>query len=324
MSTIRGEVHIKQFTRWLVKDRRASDDPLAHVAMLNVSIDRRHDRQSFALDADPATVTVLAACSKHRREDVLPLHPRLVVLLRPWLASKPAGQPVWPGNWATGKEAGAMLKYDLKAAGIPYVDESGRHADFHALRHTFIPNMVQAGGPPKAAQSLARHSTIDLTMNVYTSLTVHDQASALASLPPVPPLDRTEVGAAVLRATGMDGPEKVPTGVPSGAETGAVLPASPALRLAPDCTEAKEPRRTDALTPERGKTIRTKLHHAASGCTRGDARGPSRIRTGDGGFAIRCLTTWLRGRGERWSALWNRSPQRGERQSGTRRITALP
>ena len=25
-------------------------------------------------------------------------------------------------------------------------------------------------------------------------------------------------------------------------------------------------------------------------------RGPSRIRTGDGGFAIHCLTAWLRGR----------------------------
>src|SRR6266403_1194953 len=28
----------------------------------------------------------------------------------------------------------------------------------------------------------------------------------------------------------------------------------------------------------------------------GSGRGPSRIRTGDGGFAIHCLTAWLRGR----------------------------
>jgi integrase len=117
---------------------------------------------------------VQAAYSKHRRQDVLPLHPSLVVLLRPWLASKPANGPVWPGNWAKGKEAGVMLRHDLEAAGIPYVDENGRYADFHALRHTFITNMVKSGVSPKAAQSLARHSTIDLTMNVYTSLTVHD------------------------------------------------------------------------------------------------------------------------------------------------------
>src|SRR5436305_13602476 len=101
-----------------------------------------------------------------------------------------------------------MLKQDLAAASIPYVDESKRYADFHALRHTFITNMVKSGVSPKAAQSLARHSTIDLTMNVYTSLTVHDQASALASLPPIPSLGPTDSRPDALRATGTDGPEK--------------------------------------------------------------------------------------------------------------------
>jgi len=32
-------------------------------------------RVSFALDASPPTVTVQAGCSKHRRQDVLPLRP---------------------------------------------------------------------------------------------------------------------------------------------------------------------------------------------------------------------------------------------------------
>jgi integrase len=313
---------IKQFTRWLVKDRRASDDPLAHVAMLNVSVDRRHDRrpfsdvelatvlkaanegpavrrmsgpdramlyavavytglraselasltpESFDLDADPATVTVLAAYSKHRWEDVLPLHPSLNALLRPWLASKPAGQPVWPGNWAKGKEAEAMLKYDLEAAGIPYVDESGRYADFHALRHTFITNMVKSGISPKVAQSLARHSTIDLTMNVYTSLTVHDQASALASLPAVPTFDQPETGAGALRATGTDGPEKVPTVVPRGAENGAVRLASEASQPAPDCTENGQTdvatrRLENARNPDKNGVSCTNPHQPASVC----------------------------------------------------------
>jgi integrase len=227
---------IKQFTRWLVKDRRAADDPIAHVAMLNVSLDRRHDRralsetefaailqaatagpvvrrmtgperamlyaaaaytglraselasltpESFDLHSSLPTVTVLAAYSKRRRQDVLPLHSSLVALLSPWLKNKPPNQPIWPGNWASGKEAGVMLKHDLKAAGIPYKDEAGLYADFHALRSTFITNLVKSGVAPKAAQVLARHSTIDLTMNVYTKLTLNDQASALASLPPI-------------------------------------------------------------------------------------------------------------------------------------------
>jgi integrase len=37
---------------------------------------------SFRLDGTNPTVTVQAACSKHRREDVLPLHPELVQALR--------------------------------------------------------------------------------------------------------------------------------------------------------------------------------------------------------------------------------------------------
>ena len=38
----------KQFTRWLVRDRRAAHDPLAHISKMNVSVDRRHDRRALA------------------------------------------------------------------------------------------------------------------------------------------------------------------------------------------------------------------------------------------------------------------------------------
>ena len=62
-------------------------------------------------------------------------------------------------------------------------DGEGHHADFHALRHTFITNIMKFRINPKTAQSLARHFAIDLTVNVYTSLTVNDQAAAIAALP---------------------------------------------------------------------------------------------------------------------------------------------
>ena len=53
--------------------------------------------ESFDLDADPPTVTVQAAYSKRRRDDVQPIRPDLADALRPWLASKAPGQPVF-GN----------------------------------------------------------------------------------------------------------------------------------------------------------------------------------------------------------------------------------
>jgi integrase len=101
-----------------------------------------------------------------------------------------------------------MLKRDLKAAEIPYKDEKGRFADFHALRYTFITNLVKSGVTPKLAQMLARHSTIDLTMNVYTSLTVYDQASALESLPPILSLRHQNHPRIPVKATGTDGPAR--------------------------------------------------------------------------------------------------------------------
>jgi integrase len=49
---------VKQFFRWLVRDRRAPDSPLAHLSGGNVRVDRRHDRQNLAPDQ---LSTILAA-----------------------------------------------------------------------------------------------------------------------------------------------------------------------------------------------------------------------------------------------------------------------
>ena len=50
---------IKQFSRWLAREHRNHDDPLIHLAMLNVKVDRRHDRR--ALGPDEFTRLVEAA-----------------------------------------------------------------------------------------------------------------------------------------------------------------------------------------------------------------------------------------------------------------------
>ena len=41
---------IKQFCRWMVKDRRAAESPLTHLTGLNVRMDRRHDRRALSVD----------------------------------------------------------------------------------------------------------------------------------------------------------------------------------------------------------------------------------------------------------------------------------
>jgi len=41
---------VKQFFKWLVQDRRASESPVQHLKGLNVRTDRRHDRRALSTD----------------------------------------------------------------------------------------------------------------------------------------------------------------------------------------------------------------------------------------------------------------------------------
>jgi integrase len=139
---------------------------------------------SFALDEHRPTVTVGAGYSKRRRKDVQLLRPDVAELMAGYLRGKPRRQPLWPGCW---KNDGAeLVRHDLAAAGIPYVDEDGAVFDFHALRGQFITMLAKNGVHPKVAQFLARHSSIGLTMDHYTDASVLDLAGALDALPAIP------------------------------------------------------------------------------------------------------------------------------------------
>jgi len=177
--------------------------------------------ESFDLDANPPTVTVQAGYSKHRHKDVQPIRQDLADLLRPWLAARPAGEPVF-GTMP--EKTARMMKKDLQAAKrkwvkevaspearkertdspfLAYRDSNGRVADFHALRHTYVSRLVRSGANVRVAQELARHSTPMLTLGCYAHVEVLDQTKALAALPPINPAP-TQREAAL--ATGTDGP----------------------------------------------------------------------------------------------------------------------
>ena len=55
-----------------------------------------------------------------------------------------------------------------------------------------LSDLPRSGVSPKMAQSLARHSDINLTMSRYTHIGLHDQAAALEALPPLSPPKREE------------------------------------------------------------------------------------------------------------------------------------
>ena len=135
---------------------------------------------SFNLAATQPTVTVSAACSKHRRTDVLPLHPELFALLPGWLAGMKSWDKLFPK--LDRKKTWMMVKLDLERVGIPYENEEGI-ADFHASgRHSYVTGLLRHGATLPEAKELARHSDVRMTMR-YTHIGLNDQAQALASLP---------------------------------------------------------------------------------------------------------------------------------------------
>ncbi|MEM1061072.1 MAG: tyrosine-type recombinase/integrase [Planctomycetota bacterium] len=98
-------------------------------------------------------------------------------------AAAPRPSRVWEGGWRKHGEAVRVLKADLNAAGIPFAEDEGRTVDFHALRHTYITNVVRGGANVKDAQTLARHSTVTLTIDRYAHAELRDLRNAVESLP---------------------------------------------------------------------------------------------------------------------------------------------
>ncbi len=135
--------------------------------------------RSFDLEAATPTVTVQAACSKHRKLDVLPLHPDLTKMLRNWLADLDPHEFLFPK--LAKRRTWLMVKLDLERAGIAYETDEGI-ADFHAAgRHTYITELLRSGATVPEARELARHSDVNMTMR-YTHIGLQDQARAVAAL----------------------------------------------------------------------------------------------------------------------------------------------
>ncbi len=167
-------------------------------------VSMNEDTVSFDLDGARPTVTVLAAYSKRRREDVLPLRPDTAAELRDLLGRKMPDLPAFNVPDKTAK----MFRADLAAARaawlegttsaqdrrsgegstfLSYCDASGRVADFHALRHTAGSLLAASGAHPKVAQTIMRHSDINLTLSLYSHTYAGQEADAVAALPDLGP-----------------------------------------------------------------------------------------------------------------------------------------
>jgi integrase len=118
---------------------------------------------------------------KNRQGSRIPLRADLAADLRQWIGDRRDGL-----LFRLSINLVKVFDRDLKFAGIPKRDERNRTACVHSLRHSFATLMSRGGVQPRVAQAAMRHSTIDLTMSVYTDPKLLDVARALDALPDLP------------------------------------------------------------------------------------------------------------------------------------------
>jgi integrase len=239
------------FLNWMERVGRIKNNPLKHVPKVDERGQRRRVRRAFTdselrklvqesgprgiiyltaartglrqeelrqltwgdlhFDAIAPFVTVRASTAKNKTEEHVCLVPEIAEALKTHRPARFAsGDLVFPN----GIPRASRLKVDAERNGIAYRDESGRYADFHALRYTWATFLQQNDIPQRFAMKLMRHSDIKLTAKVYTDetrLPIYDSIKGLPRL-----LDnsqsRARIRAQILGADGQNGSQSVANG----------------------------------------------------------------------------------------------------------------
>ena len=221
---------IKQFCKWMVQDRRATESPVKHLQSIDTASDDPNERRALELDemrrllettkAGPdnlgmtgyerallyrtaaetglranelrslnklsfdfksCTVMVKVGSTKNSKKAVLPLKEETAAALQQFLAGKMPKTPAFklPSKYRMAD----MIRADCEAAGIDCEDNGQGKVDFHSLRHTTGTLLAASGVHPKVAQTIMRHSDINLTMSIYTHTLTGQESRAIANLP---------------------------------------------------------------------------------------------------------------------------------------------
>ena len=134
------------------------------------------------LDFDASIIRVRAEVTKTHKGRSIPMSARVKRLLEKRFESEDPkksdpvfatirGRPFYTQSLA-------IFHHDVEAANI---DPEGVH--IHGLRRTFATRLIKAGADPKTVQTLLGHSTLNLTLQLYTDGNAMDLKGAIDELP---------------------------------------------------------------------------------------------------------------------------------------------
>lgn len=134
------------------------------------------------LTAEIPYLVLPAIIAKAKREDVIPLHPIVAGKLADFINGRNLNAYVFNliSEGGVRRQVYLMMKTDCEAAGIPTKNEYG-HADFHALRTTYITNVCRLTDQ-FTAMKLARHTTPSITAKHYDKVQLDGKAKTVLQL----------------------------------------------------------------------------------------------------------------------------------------------
>ena len=228
---------VKGFLEWLVGLDRLQSNPLRKVGKVQEKGDEKRQRRAFTLDelkrlcagsdwrgliyltaaftglrrneiaelqwgdvrqtGQGMVLSLRAAVTKNRLASSIPVHPGLaaeLATIRPHPSAVRPADKVFPRMPRMER-----FRLDLEAARIPYEDEHGRFADFHALRYTFATFLTIFEAGQRVTQELMRHHDPKLTAMLYTDAAHLPLRDAVEN---IPWLKCTQIGAQISGATG--------------------------------------------------------------------------------------------------------------------------
>lgn len=216
LSNLAGTLH--GFVTWCLKRKYLASSPLDGLRDFDTSVTPKNFRRAFSLDEigkllaatpDPRrllyrvalvtgfraselkslrvgdvdtakkTVRLRADFAKDRRESIAAIPDDLAASLEQHMKGLAPESGVFPAF--NPNDASNRIDKDMKAAGIEKRTFGGK-ADFHSLRVTHVNLGVELGFDVKTAQTLARHKTAEMTLNVYGRVNAERMRGAVESL----------------------------------------------------------------------------------------------------------------------------------------------
>ena len=190
-------------------------------------------------DFNNNTVTLSGQYTKNGQEAEIPLKQGTADRLKELLKCKMPTARVF--NLHNSSKTGKMIYEDMQEARIKWLADNPDRTDsdflnveidtgkrdFHALRHTFATMLAATGTHPKTMQKLLRHSTVDLTMNIYTHSLREKESTAINALPDFGKLQEAQQQ----KATGTDHQAANKNSLKSAAASAAISAAKNCRKL---------------------------------------------------------------------------------------------